>query len=236
MSKLHKFAGVGMLLALLVSVGCSPDAKTMQIQALQERLNELERQNQDLQTRLASAMDDAQRAANRALQLQGTIDDLNRRLADAQAAGPTGQDGRWTTAGPYAWTDVGTDILFDSGKADLKTSGKSTLRQIYQEITEKFPDKDIWVVGHTDSDPINKSKHLWKDNLDLSQGRARAAALELIGMGLDPRRVLAGGQGEWAPKAPNDTKRNKAENRRVRIVAVPHAEATTQTPTEGAQG
>jgi chemotaxis protein MotB len=222
---------------MMVSVGCSPDAKTMQIQALQERVNELERENQNLQGRLASAMDDAQRAANRALQLQGTVDDLNRRLAEAQAQGPSGQDGRWTIAGDYAWTDVGTDVLFDSGKADLKPAGKSTLREIQQEIMEKFPGKDIWVVGHTDTDPINKSKHLWKDNLDLSQGRARAAAIELITLGLDPKRVIAGGQGEHNPKQPNSSKQGKAQNRRVQIVAVPHAEPVgAPPPTEGAQG
>jgi chemotaxis protein MotB len=216
--------GLAGLLVVLLATGCQ-DPKDMQIQALQERVQGLESDNADLESRLAGLMTDHDNANRRALELQRRIDELNRQLASAQSQQQSTQQGRWTESGPFAWTDIGSDILFDSGKATLKADGNSIVSQVASEIQSQYGDRSIWVIGHTDSDPIRVTKNLYKDNLELSQERARVVALELQKSGIDPTRVIAGGQGEANPKAPNDTKENKRTNRRVQIVAVARPDA-----------
>lgn len=209
---------LGLAGLLLFGAGCN-DPKDMQIQALQEKLNEMEREKADLEGRLGTMMADSDNAKQRALQLQQALDDMRRQLANRPSEAPPTQEGRWTIAGDYAWTDVSSDILFDSGKANLKAGAKDVLRTITQEIKQKFGDRNILVIGHTDSDPIKVTANKWQDNLHLSQARGREVALEMITDGIDPSHILAGGQGEFAPKVPNDSKANKAQNRRVQIIA-----------------
>lgn len=206
------------LVALFFGTGCN-DPKDMQIQALQEKLNEMEREKNDLEGRLGTMMADSDNAKQRALQLQQQMDDLRRQMESRPVSEAPTTDGRWTIAGPYAWTDVGTDILFDSGKSTLKADAKGIIRTIAQEVQAKYGDRNVWVVGHTDSDPIKHTAKQYQDNLDLSQARARVVALELMSAGIDPSRMIAGGQGEFSPKAPNDNKANKSQNRRVQIIA-----------------
>ena len=211
-------ASVGSLVALLGLVGCS-DARDLQIQALQEDLQNCEQQRRDALEQLNLAQRDADAARQRALELQQQVDDLRRQLAEAGA-----QEAGWTVVGPYAWTDIEGDILFDAGKATLKPEARKRLEEVARVIREKYSDRNIWIIGHTDSDPIRRTRHLWKDNLDLSMARAYAVEKELIKLGLDPKQMIAGGQGEYNPRAPNDTKRNKALNRRVQIIAVARPE------------
>jgi len=221
---------LGAVVAL--TTGCA-DSKDRQIEALQEQYqaamrdkDQCEREKADLEARLGQAQNEATLAARRALELQGRIQDLERQLAAANAAGArdTGpgitRRGDFTESGDFAWVDIGDDILFDSGKAELKSGGKSRIREIVQQIQINYPGRDIWVIGHTDSDPIVKTKNIWKDNLDLSMNRARTVALEMMNLGLPKASVIAGGQGENNPKAPNATTAGKAQNRRVQIVAV----------------
>jgi len=234
---------MGVLAIIALAGGCS-NAKDMQIESLQGQVNELEKGNYRLQTRLAEAMSERDEANRWAAQLQRELADARQELAEVERL-PAG----WQQEGGVAWTDIADDILFDSGKATLKSAGRARIEQVAQQIQATFGDRDVWVVGHTDSDPILKTKHLWKDNLDLSINRAATVARELYNFGLDPKHVIPGGQGEFNPKSPNDTKASKAQNRRVEIMAVarrgegalsasPTSPGTPQreeplTPTEG---
>jgi len=208
------------LLALIAAVGCD-SSKDMQIAELQRQVDDLTQRNQDLESQLAMAVRDGENARRRALQLQQMLDEANRKLAE-QAQLPAG----WQGTDTIAWIDVGSDILFDSGKATLKPQGRDALAAVVETIKSSFPDREIWVIGHTDNDPIKHTKHLWKDNLDLSLNRAATVARELYKMGIDPQRIVAAGQGEFRPKVPNDSKKNKALNRRVQIVAVSRPQET----------
>ncbi|MBU0638564.1 MAG: OmpA family protein [Planctomycetes bacterium] len=218
-------AVVGCAALMLSAVGCGPDARDLQIQSLQERRDALERANADLRALLAAARDDADESRVRALELEQMLADAERLLADER--GKVRETGRWTEVGVFAWVTLGTDILFDSGQATLKPAGLATLAEIARELQSQYADRFIWVIGHTDSDPIKVTKNLWKDNLHLSQGRARAVALELMKHGLDGRDIVAGGQGERSPRASNDTKEGRTQNRRVQIWAVPRPPTDT---------
>ena len=197
--------------------GCGPDGREMQIQALQADKNRLMAENEELSQRLAAAQADADRTSRRALELQAMLDDARRQLAAGRGADlPEG----WTGTETFAWTDVAENILFDSGKADLKSTARSELQRVVNDIQTNFGGREVWVIGHTDSDPIRASAKLWKDNLDLSANRGMAVVRELQRMGVDAQRLTAAGQGEHRPKVPNTTAANKAVNRRVQIVAV----------------
>jgi flagellar motor protein MotB len=212
-------AGAMGVAALLGTTGCQ-EGRDEQIRALQARLDGLEGENADLKNRLNACNQDADNAKQRALQLQNLLDDCKRQLAMAPSMpAPQPSDG-WTQQGAYAWKPIEEDILFDSGKAALKSSGKQALQKIASELRTKFPGKIYMVIGNTDTDPIVKSAKNWEDNMDLSLGRGRVVANELIALGIDPKSLIAGGQGEHNPRGPNDTKANKEKNRRVTVIAV----------------
>jgi chemotaxis protein MotB len=85
-------------------------------------------------------------------------------------------------------------------------------------LRKKYPGKQVDVVGHTDSDPIKKTKDKWKDNLELSAQRALSVARYLIQKGMGEEEVRAVGCGDSRPVASNSSSAGKAKNRRVEIV------------------
>lgn len=218
-ARMRFMAGAAVVGLMWTAAGCQ-DGRDEQIRALQARLDGLEGENADLKSRLNACLQDADNAKQRALQLQNLLDDCKRQLAMAPSMPPPQPSDGWTRQGAYAWTNIEEEILFDSGKAVLKGTAKSTLQRVVSDLRTKFPGKLYLVIGHTDTDPIRVSAREWKDNMDLSLGRGRVVANELIAMGIDARSLIAGGQGEHNPRGPNDTKENKQRNRRVTVIAV----------------
>jgi chemotaxis protein MotB len=108
------------------------------------------------------------------------------------------------------------EILFDSGKAELKRATSAELDHILTVLKQKYVGKQIDVVGHTDTDPIQKSK--WKDNWELSAQRALTVTRYLIERGIPEDQIRAVGRGASQPVASNATASGKAKNRRVEIV------------------
>jgi len=100
----------------------------------------------------------------------------------------------------------------------LKKTNISELDHIREVLQQKYPGKQIDVVGHTDTDPINKTKDLWKDNWELSAQRALAVTRYLIARGIDDKMIRAVGCGQARPVVSNATATGKAKNRRVEIV------------------
>lgn len=112
-----------------------------------------------------------------------------------------------------------TQVFFDSGKSDIKTSGLESLKKITGTL--KDLDREIRVEGHTDNVPIRHTKHLYKSNWELSSARAMSVLHFLQKHGIKPEFLSAAGYGEYRPVVPNTTKANKAKNRRVEIVILP---------------
>ena len=109
-------------------------------------------------------------------------------------------------------------ILFSSGKATLKNSTNSDLNHVYSVLRERYSGKQVDVVGHTDTDPIVKTKNLWKDNWDLSAGRALTVVRYLVDKGVTPKNIRGVACGQSRPVASNSSSAGKAKNRRVEIV------------------
>ncbi|NLW22289.1 MAG: flagellar motor protein MotB [Tissierellia bacterium] len=111
------------------------------------------------------------------------------------------------------------NVLFDSGKADLKPESIEILKYIGQVLnSEEFKDRLIKVEGHTDTDPIIYSEE-FPTNWELSAIRATNVLRYLVEIeNIDGSRISSSGYSYYRPIAPNDTKENKAKNRRVDIV------------------
>ncbi|MCF7957258.1 MAG: OmpA family protein [Phycisphaerae bacterium] len=107
---------------------------------------------------------------------------------------------------------IGSNVLFSSGQVTLKSESKARLQQITSAIRRDYEGKEVWVVGHTDTDPIRKSK--WKDNWELSTQRSLAVVRYLVENGISARNMVAAGRGQFHPVSNG----GKAQNRRVEIV------------------
>lgn len=125
------------------------------------------------------------------------------------------------------------EVLFDSGKADVKEEARPILKKVAEIIKEKVPDRDIGIEGHTDNVPIKYSG--WKSNWELSTARATSVLHFLINEGgINPERLSAIGYGEYRPIASNDTPEGRQKNRRVEIVIMPkiHKKRVPPVPVE----
>jgi outer membrane protein OmpA-like peptidoglycan-associated protein len=103
------------------------------------------------------------------------------------------------------------DVLFDTGKAQLKPGAAVTLDQLAQFLTQ-YPDRRVQIDGFTDSvgsDSYNES---------LSQRRADAVKVSLEGRGIADNRIESIGYGKEFPVAGNGDASGRQQNRRVEIV------------------
>jgi len=111
---------------------------------------------------------------------------------------------------------IGVDdsVTFDSGSVALKDTSHKVLRSVCSALNSKFPGRRIYIEGHTDTDPIQKTKDKYSSNRHLSMLRADAVARYLISQGIPEANIVVVGYGQFDPRDPT----NKARNRRVEIV------------------
>ena len=110
-------------------------------------------------------------------------------------------------------------VLFDPGKAELKPEAREILDTVAEILQrDEFKDKAIKVEGHADTTPVSP-KDGFPTNWELSTARATNVLRYLVEQrGIEGERISASGYSYYRPIAPNDTKENKAKNRRVDIV------------------
>jgi chemotaxis protein MotB len=113
---------------------------------------------------------------------------------------------------------LGSAVLFDSGKALLKASGKGVLDKV-ASVLKTVRRRHFQVAGHTDNKPIRFSKY--RTNWDLSVARALQVVKYLQKQGVSPRSLSAGGFSQYQPVASNRTVRGRKVNRRIEISLLP---------------
>lgn len=121
------------------------------------------------------------------------------------------------------------DLLFDTGKADLKPGAREILDRIGQLLVGLEATNPVRVEGNTDSVPISTAE--FADNWDLSVARATAVLRVILEDGFDSKRISAAGYADQRPLATNSTPEGRAQNRRVEIVVVRQALAASEAPT-----
>lgn len=115
----------------------------------------------------------------------------------------------------YVRFSLNGSILFDSGKADLKSDAMPLLSKL-GDILRVYKGYHIEIEGHTDNRPISNGTYLSNDYL--SSARAINAATYLIReKGMDPKTLSWTGRGEYDPVASNDTEEGRQKNRRVEV-------------------
>ena len=130
-----------------------------------------------------------------------------------------------------------TDILFDSGAAELKDGAEQMLRELVHVLNgPEARQLKILVVGHTDNQRVAKKPARQKspNNFYLSTARAHAVADLICREGFPEERLGVAGFGSHQPVAPNVTPQDRRKNRRVEIfvmaVDVPVVGWTESTP------
>ena len=116
------------------------------------------------------------------------------------------------------------NMLYKSGSYELNDRAAETLSKI-AKIIKDYKDYDVLIEGNTDNVPVNASAASMKNirnNWDLSCLRASSVVQALQNQyGVDPKRLTAGGRGEYNPLVANDTEAGKLRNRRTQIIITP---------------
>jgi len=179
-------------------------------------------EHQNLMGLYEREMVDKGQLAEQVAQGQQTIAQLQKEIQErsatpAQASGfGAGYDVAFDAAAGTITVTLPNAILFSPGRATLKKTTSAELDHILSVLRSKHAGRQIDVVGHTDSDPIKKSK--WKDNWELSAQRALTVVRYLVSRGIAEDKIRAVGRGDSQPIASNTTASGKAKNRRVEII------------------
>lgn len=116
---------------------------------------------------------------------------------------------------------VPTDILFDTGSADLSGDAQASMGKLAKtlnEVAAEIPSSIDWVLridGHTDKRPIHSDQ--FPSNWELSTARATAIVKQLVVQGIQPRHLSANGFGQFQPLDPGEGDSAYAKNRRIEI-------------------
>ena len=111
------------------------------------------------------------------------------------------------------------NMLYESGSYKINSRASETLSKI-AKIIKDYKDYEVLIEGNTDNVPISQTNI--RNNWDLSCLRASSVVQELqTKYGVDPKRLTAGGRGEYNPIATNDTPVGKQRNRRTQIIITP---------------
>ena len=122
------------------------------------------------------------------------------------------------------YISLADNMLYQSGSYEVNSRAKETLSKI-AKIIQDYKDYDVLIEGNTDNVPVSttsaKMKNI-RNNWDLSALRASSVVQYLQDhFGVDPKRLTAGGRGEYNPVTTNDTEVGKQRNRRTQIIITP---------------
>ncbi|MBX3386053.1 MAG: OmpA family protein [Phycisphaeraceae bacterium] len=197
--RIARAAAVACMGAGLLLGGCNNNLKNENAALMQENA-QLREQNSQLA------------ANNSAFQQQ--LDAMR-----SQPAGYMDQGGDYNSGGVSTRTsgretviEIAGDVLFDSGQATLKPTARRELDRVAANIRSRHSGRALRIVGHTDTDPIRKSK--WASNEALSKARAEAVADYLSSKGISRSMISTVGRGAAEPRA------TKQASRRVEVVIV----------------
>jgi chemotaxis protein MotB len=209
------------------------DEATIMNATLRSELDRLGRNADELlaaKGTLASSLDQARKRLSELRRLQADAEaraamfrDVALRLKKMIDAG----DLRVVLRGGRMVLALPNDVLFDSGKTEIKPSGREALTQI-AGVLSTLGDRHFQVAGHTDDQPIRFSG--FESNWQLSVERGLRVVELLIKAGMRPEALSAAGYGEFDPYRPNDSPENRSLNRRIEITLQPNINETVPLP------
>lgn len=117
------------------------------------------------------------------------------------------------------YISLSDNMLYKSGSYEISDKAGETLSKI-AKIIKDYDNYDVLIEGNTDNVPISMANI--RNNWDLSALRGSSVVQALQNnYGVDPKRLTAGGKGEYNPVAGNDSESGKSKNRRTQIIITP---------------
>jgi flagellar motor protein MotB len=184
-------------------------AAVSQVEEARARIGVLERENDALRASAAST------GATPTAAPSGT--DMSRVLGELQKAHPEATV--YETVDGNVAIVLSSDITFGAGSKELSAQGRKSLDGLASEMKGQFAGMTLRIEGHTDGDPIKKSK--FTDNFELGAERALSVLRYLVKThDIPAERLIAASRGETVPVADNKSDGGKSKNRRVELVVV----------------
>lgn len=184
-----------------------------QLASARQRQQELQQETSSLQQELQAKKSQQQALLEANEKARQKLNELRQKLNSTSSTGDiaVSQNSEGITL------TILSEVLFDSGKATLKSGGKDALSEAARIIKNQFSNEEIEIRGHTDNVPIRYSNY--KSNWELSAARALSVLHYMIEQeGLSPKRLHAAGYGKTRPVASNDTSEGRSKNRRAEIL------------------
>lgn len=215
------------------------DRATVQISGLQERINAERENNRTLQAALDKCLTSASQGNVNISKLVDEINSSNKYIQELIASKNKSdslnmvltnnltrslsrdemQDVDVKVLKGVVYISLSDNMLYQSGSYEISNNASATLSKIAKIISD-YKDYDVLVEGNTDNVPIAKPNI--RNNWDLSVLRASSVVQSLQNnYSVDPKRLTAGGRGEYNPVASNDTPDGKIRNRRTQIIITP---------------
>ncbi len=196
------------------------DTLSQNISELRQRITTLEAENSNLEAANKKLREDAANLQKmkdeKVKEVSGTYEQLLQNMKSEIAQGQvtiSELKGKLTV-------NMEAAILFDSGRADVKSDGLEILFKMVDTL-KSVKDKAIRIEGHTDNVQITGAlTRQFPTNWELSAARAINVAKYLQQQGLDPAVLSAAAFAEYKPVADNETKEGRAKNRRIEITLV----------------
>ena len=215
------------------------DRATVQISGLQERINAEREHERSLQAALDKCLTSASQGNVNISKLVDEINSSNKYIQELIASKNKSdslnmvltnnltrslsrdemQDVDVKVLKGVVYISLSDNMLYKSGSYEISDKAGTTLSKIAKIITD-YKDYDVLIEGNTDNVPIAKPNI--RNNWDLSALRASSVVQSLQNTySVDPKRLTAGGRGEYNPIASNDTPDGKVRNRRTEIIITP---------------
>ncbi len=194
--------------------------------AKDQRIRELEREKAGLEDRIGTLSGDLRSVRGTVTELDqqlqglrfGAVDPVTDRALRRLAQRHPGLIQYDASLGMLRF---GSDLTFASGSDELKAGAEASLRELAQILqgidAEGY---DVHVIGHTDNQPVGKSRARHPSNRHLSAHRAISVARALQSAGIPGDRILVAGWGDQRPAVPNNPSGGTPANRRVEIYLV----------------
>jgi chemotaxis protein MotB len=220
MSRQSIISGAAWILIAACGAGCvsskgyqqAMSDKDAEIRSLREERAALKAQIQKQQGDIDAAHGQAAEASGKVAEPTETLGATEEKFPELERMGiSTGmRDGNLVISIPSA-------ITFPSGQATLSKEGNKALKEVASTLKKQYSGARYEIEGHTDADPIKKSK--FTSNRELSIARAMAVLTYLVeDCGIKDDQCVVAGWGQYDPVAKNDNDKDKAKNRRVEIV------------------
>ncbi len=214
-------------------------AANTRIASLQEQLNSCEKTNTTLQksleqslnnvssnsvniTKLVDQINESNQYIRHLVEVKSKSDSLNLVLTNNLTRSLSKEDLKDVDVQVLkgvVYISLSDNMLYKSGSYEISDAAGATLAKI-AKIIKDYSNYDVLIEGNTDDVPISKTNI--RNNWDLSCLRASSVVQALqTKYGVDPKRLTAGGRGEYNPVADNATAAGKVKNRRTQIIITP---------------